>query len=343
MATSRDWRPSYSPTFGVPTVRRVAASNVPGPEATTRRSSVPPRRSGIRSQRIDLGVFELDETGWQDQPAGPKLEPEEGMLIAARYRLHEMVGEGGMGQVWSAFDEILYREVAVKIAGDEQTDVRIEREARIAANVRSRHVPPIHDFGFFRGTRYLVMERLRGEDLRARLERTRRLRLGACADLAAQAGGALDDVHATGAVHRDVSPANLFYKKADGGETLLLIDFGIACSTCDFGPKLTSPGTAVGCPDFVAPEQLMGDPAIDGRADVFSLAVVLYLAVVGELPFPDALHHTSRNYGRASRARTTLLGCMPHLDGFFSRALAYAPRDRFASGGELANAFSSRL
>jgi len=266
-----------------------------------------------------------------------------GSMIGGRYLLEELIGEGGMGQVWAGFDEVLQRSVAVKWASDPELCARLEREARIAASVASPHVAAIYDCGVHGPWTYLVMEKLSGEDLATRLEEKGKLDSETCAELAHQAGLVLDELHATGAVHRDISPGNLFFKHTPEGETLVLIDFGIAQSPAACGPKLTLPGFAVGCPDFVAPEQVLGCKDLDGRTDLFSFAAVLYCAVVGSLPFHDVTSTLQRSYASAPTARKRLLAVNPRLDPFFKRALALEPKDRFPSGEAMAVDFHARV
>ena len=122
-----------------------------------------------------------------------------------------------------------------------------------------------------------------------------------------------------------------------------VIDFGIAKSPVAAGRKLTLPGFAVGCPDFIAPEQLLGAKQLDGRTDLFSFAAVLYCAIVGSLPFEDVTGPLERCYKNAPTARKRLIATNPRLDPFFAKALAFDPKDRFRSGEAMAIDFHARV
>ncbi|HXT51261.1 MAG TPA: serine/threonine-protein kinase [Thermoanaerobaculia bacterium] len=207
-----------------------------------------------------------------------------------RYRVLGEVGRGGMGVVYRAHDPELDREVAVKhiqLAPDASREVRDElemrfrREAKAAARIRHPGVVAIHDVGTTETGLYLVMELVDGESLGRRLERGVFPDRAAALEVAARAAEALAAAHRAGVVHRDVKPANILISR-DG--RVLLTDFGVARSL-DEVSELTRTGMVVGSPAYMAPEQLRGD-AVDGRADLFSLGVVLYEMLLRKRPFP---------------------------------------------------------
>ena len=207
-----------------------------------------------------------------------------GRTIAGRYELREVLGRGGMATVYRAYQAALDRFVAVKLidtrlASDPTFVERFRLEARIAARLRHPNLLTIFDFGDDRGDLYLVTELIEGGTLQEQL--------GAFGSFARalgvveQIGNALDFAHAQGIVHRDVKPANVFLE----GDRAILADFGIAkvlSGTTDAG--LTAAGTGIGTPEYMAPEQLLGQQ-IDGRADLYALAATFYRLVAGQLPF----------------------------------------------------------
>jgi eukaryotic-like serine/threonine-protein kinase len=206
------------------------------------------------------------------------------VVLAGRYRLRERIGAGGMGEVWRATDELLGRTVAIKLIlpallHEPGFVRRFLAEARAMASVRHPGVVAIHDFHGDGASAYLVMEFVEAEPLSRVLGRVGRLGADVTMDLVRQAAEALQAVHDRGIVHRDVKPANLLLRP-DG--TLALVDFGIALGTET--TALTGPGTIIGTPSYLAPEQVMGQPA-SPRSDVYALGVVAYECLAGRRPF----------------------------------------------------------
>ncbi|MFJ4318394.1 protein kinase [Streptomyces lavendulae] len=220
-----------------------------------------------------------------------------GELIEDRYRLEERLGEGGMGEVWSALDIRMMRPVAAKLVrtvpGMDPAEVerRFTHEVRSAANLPHRHTVTVHDCGetFLAGRRllYLVMERLDGSTLAQLFRDPRPVPWYDIANWAGQIAAALSAAHARGIVHRDVKPGNVMLT---GTGVIKVLDFGLAKILGETlrVSDLTVTGTAMGTFAYMSPEQCRGDSAIDHRADLYSLGCLLYEGLAGRPPFTSA-------------------------------------------------------
>ena len=219
-------------------------------------------------------------------------DPLVGRVINEKYRIQAPLGAGGMGQVYAAEHLILEHLVAIKflrreLALEPEVAERFAREAKTIAQLNSEHIVRVLDVGHLEGVGpFMVMEHLEGEDLQARLERTGPFPLDEAIRYVLQAAAGLDQAHRKGIVHRDLKPENLFLMHAQRGlETIKLLDFGISKQADASLSRLTQPQVAIGSPNYMAPEQLLGCSTIDARADVWSLGVVLYRLATGTLPF----------------------------------------------------------
>ncbi|MFD3697987.1 serine/threonine-protein kinase [Streptomyces sp. NPDC058646] len=211
-----------------------------------------------------------------------------GRLLAGRYRLAELLGQGGMGTVWRAHDEQLDRQVALKelrfphdldASGREAWIGRLDREARAAARLKHPGVITVHDrIAGDDGRPWIVMELVRGCSLDDLIKEDGPLPPARVARIGRQVLDALRAVHATGVTHRDIKPANVLLE----GDRVVLTDFGIAAVEDE--PGLTRPGALMGTPDYMSPEQVRGLPAT-AESDLWSLGATLFTAVEGHPPF----------------------------------------------------------
>src|SRR5688572_5920467 len=195
-------------------------------------------------------------------------DPLVGRIVEGKYRILGPLGEGGMAQVYAAEHLILEHLVAIKflrreLAIEPEIAERFAREAKTIAQLNSEHIVKVLDVGHFEGAGpFMVMEHLAGEDLQARLDRNGPLPLAQAIGYVIQAATGLEQAHQKGIVHRDLKPGNLFLARSERDvETIKLLDFGISKQTG--ASNLTQPQVAMGSPNYMAPEQLMGLEAID--------------------------------------------------------------------------------
>jgi serine/threonine-protein kinase len=221
-------------------------------------------------------------------------------MLAGRYRIQSVIGEGGMAIVYEGEHLALGKRVAIKLvqssfANDDVIVQRFEREARSAGAVESEHIVHVFDVGADPELGlFLVMELLKGEDLAQVLSRRGKLDPVFACGLAKQASLGLEKAHAAGIIHRDLKPANVFLVSRDDGTTLVkLVDFGIAkivreAHDARFARKgITRRGTAIGTPQYMSPEQAQGLDIVDQRTDVYSLGAVLFEAIAGKAYLPE--------------------------------------------------------
>jgi eukaryotic-like serine/threonine-protein kinase len=226
-----------------------------------------------------------------------------GAMIARRYRLDRLIGEGGMGAVWAATHSVTRRAVAMKFVRGPvhlKPDLRRRflREARAASAVNHPNVVQIHDvFELDDDTPVMVMDLLEGETLARRANRERKLSLEDAAAVLLPVVSAVGTAHSRGIVHRDLKPENVFLARTEDGETVVkVLDFGIAKLTIEPGDSdeglVTGTGTALGTPCYMAPEQCFGEKSIDHRADVWALGVMFYELLAGCRPIEgDSVGH----------------------------------------------------
>ncbi|WP_437597646.1 serine/threonine-protein kinase [Sorangium sp. So ce590] len=267
-------------------------------------------------------------------------------VVGGKYRLERPLSAGGMGSVWVARHVSLGSRVAVKFMAPTYATsstflARFEREARIAASLRSPHVVYVQDYGIDDDTPFLVMELLQGEDLGTRLQRVGRLSLLDATLILVQAGKAIRRAHEAGLVHRDLKPANLFLVRVEEEqeEVVKVLDFGIVKETrAHLTDEVTRTGEMIGSPHYMSPEQVRGEKDVDQRSDLWSLGVILFCAVTGELPFQgEQLGAVIANILVTPMPSASQLApdLPPAIDAFFARALARDRAQRFQSIGEM--------
>ncbi len=264
------------------------------------------------------------------------------------YHLETLLGSGGMGDVYKAYDTARGRYVALKLlseafSGDQAYLRRFQRESNVAARLRDPHVIPIHDFGEIEGQLFIDMRLVDGADIRVLLDTTGRIAPQRAVYLIGQVAEALDAAHADHLVHRDIKPSNILVTLND---FVYVVDFGIARSSDSGHTSLTHTGTYIGTWHYMAPERFTGRD-VDGRADVYSLACVLHECLTGAPPFRGRDDLPALMYAHLNsdppRASSLAEGVPPALDAVIARGMAKDPNDRFPTAGLLAAAARDAL
>lgn len=263
------------------------------------------------------------------------------------YSVIELLGRGGMGQVFLGKHPGLNRTVAIKVLGadlegDENAYQRFLQEAQVVAKLNHPNIVTLYDMGEREGNPYLVMEYVEGLDLSNLLKQRGRLGLEEALPLLADIAAALDYAHNMGIVHRDIKPSNVMIDRttASGSgrrERAVLMDFGIARLAAG-AARLTQSGSLIGTLDYISPEQIRGEDSLDGRADVYSLGVMAYQMLTGELPFrhgnPGALV-MAHMMEPAPDPRHKYPGLSEAVATAIMRAMAKEPQGRFMFAGEM--------
>ncbi|MCO5167794.1 MAG: protein kinase [Planctomycetes bacterium] len=296
---------------------RATRAAAPPPSGSSDAPRLGPRSASPRSQWVDEDATNQtgwvqgeskagwvdkrkSQEGWVDKPADDSASSEETVVFDAEtvmeepparrrlgdFELERKVGQGGMGEVWLARQVSLDRPVAVKVlprslANQDNFIERFQREAKAAASLVHPNVLQIYSFGVSEGTPYFAMEFVEGEDLQQRMRRGGGLDWPEMARIMIGVGSALASAHEKGIVHRDIKPSNIMIDRAG---QVKVMDFGLAKATTGGNKSLTSAGLIMGTPNYLSPEQGRGDP-LDGRSDLYSLGVVLYELLTGQLPF----------------------------------------------------------
>jgi serine/threonine-protein kinase len=278
-----------------------------------------------------------------------------GSVIADKYIVERVIGEGGLGVVVSAHHQHLEQTVAIKylrpkVLGSKVVTDRFLREARLAAKIRSEHVVRVFDVGIHAsGVPYMIMEHLEGTDLGHVLVTSGPLVIERAVDYVLQACEALAEAHVAGIVHRDLKPDNLFLATVSGKSTVKVLDFGISkmsSKRSDTGrlSELTEANDQFGTPVYMSPEQLRSASDVDTRADVWAVGVILFELLSGQLPFdaPGLPELCTAILNLPPASLTDLRPSLPEsLEAVVERCLAKDPDQRFQNVAELAQELRS--
>jgi serine/threonine-protein kinase len=276
-----------------------------------------------------------------------------GDVVAEKYRIESLLGEGGMGFVFAALHLQLGHRVALKVLHTAQTSApeitqRFLREGRALARLQSEHIARVSDVGTLPSREpYMVMEFLEGQDLSRELAARGPLPIVDVVDVVAQTCEALAEAHVRGIVHRDLKPANLFLThKLDGDVCIKVLDFGISKVTEDGGTALevdniTVTSTIVGTPKYMSPEQIQDSRSVDSRTDIWGLGTIFYELLTQKRPFaaPSLALVCVKVLHEEVPAPSTLRAEIPAgIDAIIARCLKKDPNERFANVGELVEA-----
>jgi eukaryotic-like serine/threonine-protein kinase len=264
--------------------------------------------------------------------------------LAGRYSIARELGAGGMATVYLAEDVKHHRKVAIKVLHPELSAVlgpeRFLKEIELTANLQHPHILPLFDSGSADGLLYYVMPYVEGETLRQRLEREQQLPITDALRIATEVADALEYAHKRGVVHRDVKPENILLH--DGRP--LVADFGIALAVQQAGgARMTQTGMSLGTPQYMAPEQAMGDKSVDHRADIYALGAITYEMLAGEPPFtgPNSQAIVAKVLTTDPTSLTIKRRSIPpHASDAVLTALEKMPADRFASAAQFAEALA---
>jgi serine/threonine-protein kinase len=268
-----------------------------------------------------------------------------GYLLAQRYRIQTLLGFGGMGEVYDAYDERLERAVAVKIlplarSRSEEHIERFQRQADVATRIPHPGIVQIYDSGIDGEIHYIVMERLVGQELSRIISQHSPLSVTFAVDVAVQIARATHAAHRQGVIHRDLKPSNILLTRGENdAEIVKILDFGVAKIKNNF--SLTQTEEVMGTPTYMSPEQLKSSKYIDARADVYSIGCILYEMLTGHPPFVASsemelvLKIKNDPPEPINRRRRDI---PDKLASIVEKTMAKDPAERFATAHLLANA-----
>ena len=278
-----------------------------------------------------------------------------GEIIEGKYRIIRLLGEGGMGAVYEGENTLIHRRVAIKVlhagvAENKVTVQRFEREAQAAGRIGSEHIVEVLDLGTLEsGDRFMVMEFMDGDSLAERLENVGKISAEDLCPLAEQMLDGLQAAHNAEIIHRDLKPDNVFLLKSRGGTTdfVKLLDFGISkfnAMSNEEGFSMTKTGVMMGTPYYMSPEQAKGSKAMNHRADLYSIGVILYECVTGQVPFnADTFNELLFKIGLEDPP--PIHDIAPEVPSSFvrliSKAMTRDPNERFQTANEFKDALSA--
>ncbi len=262
------------------------------------------------------------------------------LKMIKHYEVRSKLGRGGMANVILAYDTNLEREVAIKLldpyfSRDPQFAARFEREAKTITSLEHSHIVPVYDYGEYKGLPYLVMRYMRGGTLTRHLKNGP-LSIGKASRIIERIANALDHAHAHGIIHRDLKPDNILF---DGSNLAFLSDFGIV-KIAESSTTYTQTGNTLGTPAYMSPEQAKAVKEIDGRSDIYSLGVILYEVLTGDIPYKadsslgQAMMHVLEPIPRIIEANPDL---PDEVEAIIQKAMAKEPDNRHDTATELSD------
>jgi serine/threonine-protein kinase len=266
--------------------------------------------------------------------------------IADRYRIEGELGQGGMAIVFQAHDMKHDRKVALKVLRPELAAVigaeRFLNEIKVTANLQHPHILPLHDSGEADSFLFYVMPYVEGDTLRDKLDKEKQLGIEDAIEITRSLAAALDYAHRQGVIHRDIKPENVLLHDGQA----LIADFGIALaiSAAAGGTRLTETGLSIGTPQYMSPEQAMGDRELDARSDIYSLGAMLYEMLAGDPPYTGSTAQAivakviTEKAPPVTAARDTV---PPHVAMAIGKALSKLPADRFSTAIRFAEALTN--
>jgi serine/threonine-protein kinase len=286
--------------------------------------------------------------------------PPPGAIVAEKYRVERVLGQGGMGVVLAAKHTVLDQRFALKFVldlSDQEGIERFLREARATAKLETEHVCRVSDVGTHEGAPFIVMEMLSGMDLHARLTAYGPMPPTEAVDYVLQALDALSEAHARGIVHRDLKPSNLFLANRGDGTTIVkVLDFGISkvhdvetitskpsaanANAKAIAASLTQTGTVMGSPPYMSPEQLASTRDVDARCDIWAMGTILYELLTGQRAFPAGSADLFQNIleGKHRPIRALRPDVPESLEAIIEKCLAVRREERWSSAAELSRA-----
>lgn len=322
-------------------------SELEPPPPSVQPPSVPPRSrrnpSDEHEGRVSKEIPPPDHVEFEGGKPVDGKDPYLGTTFDKRYKIEQIIGEGGMGFVYLARHKVIDKKVAVKVlrndmARDRENLDRFLQEARAASSIGNPHIVDISDFGDLPdGSTYFVMEYLDGGSLSRLIDRDKPLSTERICHIALQLTDGLSAAHASGIVHRDLKPDNvILVPRGPDEEFVKILDFGIA-KVMSTAEKLTVAGAVFGTPHYMSPEQAAGNP-VDHRTDVYSLGIMLYEMASGALPFnaDNFMAILSQHmYQAPTPIREVAPGCSPGLEAVILKCLSKKPEARYQTMDEL--------